>query len=197
MKTTSLLTLPVLFVFFACNAGARSGDPSVRFGIHETLRKSELPASIMDSLKVEAFRPEDDLQSSIVGYWPKDHAQSCCNLFSGEGFRLLKACFPVDQEGQYQAVVAVKQEPVLSLSDIQKTSSKGSAVEIYFTLEGARKWAAMTEGNIGKSVAFVIDDQVYSMPMINGVIKSGIAVISGLPDETAAKEISDRLNEGL
>ncbi len=197
MKTTNLVTLLMLFVLFSCNAGGKSGNPSLRFGIHEMVRISELPAFVMDSLKTAAFRPEHDQQSSVLGYLTKNDPLPFDGLNFMEGIRFLKVLFPVDEEGQYQAIVAVKQEPVLNLSDVRETKSRGQNVEIYFTLEGARKWAEMTEGNMGRNVAFVIDDHVYSMPLINGVIKSGVAMISGLPDELTARELSERMNEGL
>jgi preprotein translocase subunit SecD len=197
MKTTILFMLMTKIVLFACNACGKSGDASVSFGIHETVRISELPAYVMDSLKTTALHPETDPQSSIVGYLPKENTQSLDDLLSVEGIRFLKACFPADQEGMYKAVVAIKREPVLNLSDIQKTKSKALSVEIYFTMEGARKWAEMTKENIGRNIAFVIDDQVYSMPVVNGVIKNGIAMIIGLENEAKAKELSDRLNSGL
>jgi hypothetical protein len=38
------------------------------------------------------------------------------------------------------------------------------------------------------------DNQIYSMPMINGEIKQGIAMISGLNNESIAKNISESLN---
>ena len=197
MKTINLSTLLMLFVLFSCYAGGTSGDPSLRFGIHETVRISELPACVMDTLKTTVFRPEHDQQSSILGYLAKNDPLPFDGLNFMEGILFLKALFPVDEEGQYQAIVVVKQEPALNLSDVRETKSRGQNVEIYFTLEGARKWAAMTEGNMGRNVAFVIDDHVYSMPLINGMIKSGVAVISGLPDELTARELSERMNEGL
>jgi len=61
-------------------------------------------------------------------------------------------------------------------------------------LEGAKKWADFTKQNIGKTIAFTIDNQVYSMPIINGEIKQGIAMITGLNSESIAKNISESLN---
>ena len=93
----------------------------------------------------------------------------------------------------FDIIIAVKNNPTITNSDIQKTRNKGMMVEIHFNIEGARKWAEMTKDNIGKMVAFVIDEQVYSMPMINGEIRNGIAVIAGLENEEKAKKISESL----
>ncbi len=70
-------------------------------------------------------------------------------------------------------------------------------MEIYFNLKGAKEWADFTKQNIGKTIAFTIDNQIYSMPVINGEIKQGIAMITGLSNDTIAKNISEALNSSI
>lgn len=45
-------------------------------------------------------------------------------------------------------------------------------------MEGATKWSDLTKQNIGKSVAFIIDNQIYAMPEINSEIRNGVALIT-------------------
>ena len=45
--------------------------------------------------------------------------------------------------------------------------------------EGTRIWKKMTTENVGKQVAVVLDDQVYSAPVVNEPIPSGRTQISG------------------
>ena len=197
MKTTSLVFLMTSFIVFSCISGEKADVRKASFGIFETVRVSEVPGAVMDSLKKTNIRLADDPQATEIGYVLKGDSFAFQADLSKEKIRLLKGCFPVDGEGHYQALVAVRQEPVLDNSHIQKTRYTGQRIEIYFTMEGARKWADMTKNNVGKSVAFVIDDLIYSMPLVNHEIKSGVAVISGLENEAMAKELSDRLNQEL
>ncbi|MBS9775051.1 MAG: protein translocase subunit SecDF [Tenacibaculum sp.] len=44
---------------------------------------------------------------------------------------------------------------------------------------GTKKWAKMTGDNVGKFVAVVLDDNVYTAPVVNGVISGGNTQISG------------------
>jgi preprotein translocase subunit SecD len=197
MKTTSLVFLMTSFIVFSCISGEKTDVQKASFGIFETVRVSEIPGSVIDSLKKANILLADDPQVTEIGYVLRGDSISLQSDLSKENIRLLKACYPVDKEGQYQALVVVRREPVINNSDIQKTRNTGQNIEIYFTMEGARKWADMTKNNIGKSVAFVIDDLVYSMPLVNGEIKGGVAMISGLENETTAKKLSDYLNSGL
>lgn len=82
-------------------------------------------------------------------------------------------------------------------ADIRKTFANGKNVDIEFNLKGARKWADMTKNNVGNTIAFVIDNQIYAIPKVNAEIKRGIAMIYGLESESIAKEISESLNASI
>ena len=70
------------------------------------------------------------------------------------------------------------------------------SVSMSMNTEGARKWAALTEANVGHSVAIVLDDYVYSAPNVNDKIEGGRSQITGdfLPSET--KDLSTVLASG-
>lgn len=112
---------------------------------------------------------------------------------TGTDIRLLQSLYPVDQEGIYYALIAVKGNPVIVNADIQKAKGKENSVELYFNLKGAQKWAEVTRNNIGKMIVFVIDNKIYTMPSIHQEIKNGTAVINGLENETFAKKIAESL----
>ncbi len=70
------------------------------------------------------------------------------------------------------------------------------SVSMNMNTEGARKWAALTEANVGHSVAIVLDDYVYSAPNVNDKIEGGRSQITGdfTPNET--KDLSTVLASG-
>ena len=51
--------------------------------------------------------------------------------------------------------------------------------------EGANVWARMTSDNVGKQIAIVLDDMVYSYPNVQNAITGGSSSITGhfTPDE--------------
>jgi preprotein translocase subunit SecD len=61
----------------------------------------------------------------------------------------------------------------------------------------AKKWADLTKTNIGKMVAFKIDDSIYTLPKIMAEIKTDEALINGLGNEMNAKNISQALNSSI
>ena len=62
--------------------------------------------------------------------------------------------------------------------------------------EGAEKWAEITKNNIGKPIAVVLDEIVYTYPNINDEIKNGRSSITGDFDIAEARNIANVLNAG-
>jgi len=52
-------------------------------------------------------------------------------------------------------------------------------VSMMMNSTGTKKWSKMTSENIGKFVAVVLDDYVYTAPVVNGAITGGSTQISG------------------
>jgi preprotein translocase subunit SecD len=63
--------------------------------------------------------------------------------------------------------------------DLSGSSGKGPAVSMTFNNRGARAFALVTEENVGKRLAIVLDDNVYSAPVIQEKISGGHAQITG------------------
>lgn len=70
--------------------------------------------------------------------------------------------------------------------------------EISMTMKGAatKKWAKMTENNIGKFVAVVLDNAVYTAPRVNGKIPNGRTSITGQFSIEEAKDVANALQSG-
>ena len=61
---------------------------------------------------------------------------------------------------------------------------------------GAKTWQRMTGENVGKSIAIVLDDNVYSFPNVNGEISGGVSSITGDFSIEEAKLIANILKAG-
>lgn len=62
--------------------------------------------------------------------------------------------------------------------------------------EGAKVWKRLTGENIGRSVAIVLDNYVYSFPTVNGEIPNGNSSISGNFEINEAKDLANILKAG-
>ncbi|WP_243347038.1 protein translocase subunit SecDF [Parabacteroides sp. FAFU027] len=71
-----------------------------------------------------------------------------------------------------------------------------ASVSMTMDAEGAKEWARLTKENIGKSIAIVLDNYVYSFPRVNDEITGGRSSITGnfTPDE--AKDLANVLKSG-
>jgi SecD/SecF fusion protein len=69
-------------------------------------------------------------------------------------------------------------------------------VELSFKPEGASKFADITRQNVGRRLAIVLDDKVYTAPNINQAITGGNAVITGLSGLEEASDIALVLRSG-
>ncbi|MBR1936054.1 MAG: protein translocase subunit SecDF [Muribaculaceae bacterium] len=83
------------------------------------------------------------------------------------------------------------------VTDARGESEKGrSVVSMSMNAQGARRWSAVTEQNIGKQVAIVLDDQVYSFPNVNQKIDGGNSQISGNFTPEEANDLANVLKSG-
>lgn len=62
--------------------------------------------------------------------------------------------------------------------------------------EGAQRWKRMTSENIGKQIAIVLDDQVYSYPTVQGEIPNGNSQITGDFTDMEAADMANILQAG-
>ena len=69
-------------------------------------------------------------------------------------------------------------------------------VTLQFDAEGTRKFAELTQANIGKRIAIFLDGQILSAPTVQTAITDGQAIITGQYTVQEAKELVTRLNSG-
>jgi SecD/SecF fusion protein len=70
------------------------------------------------------------------------------------------------------------------------------AISMRMDQVGARIWAKMTEDNIGKGIAIMLDDYVLSAPTVNGVIPNGNSQITGNYEVRDAIDFASTLKSG-
>ena len=82
--------------------------------------------------------------------------------------------------------------------DARQDYSQTGQVEVSMQMnsEGAKAWKRLTGDNIGKQIAIVLDDYVYSAPNVNGEIPNGRSSITGGFDIEEAKDLANILKAG-
>ncbi len=125
--------------------------------------------------------------------------------------KLLWSATPTDMYGE-------QVKNVFELHAIKVTSSNGRAplegdvitdasdefnnmtgapeVSMKMNPEGARRWASLTKANIGKAIAIVLDNSVYSAPRVSSEIDGGQSSISGNFTVEMTKDLANTLKSG-
>ena len=199
MKQISAYVLLALVTLISCNTNnggkEKSGQSGQfgQFGIYETVMGQDLLSQETEELAKTNVILNTDPLSPVVAYSHVDSATSVLNKGT-DSIGFLLTAQPVDPEKNYYAVVAVKNQPAVTSSDIKKTKAGKNAVEICFTQKGAVKWAEFTRNNTGKMIAFVINDRIYTITTVMAEIRNGMALMNGLENEETAAKISETLN---
>jgi SecD/SecF fusion protein len=114
---------------------------------------------------------------------------------------------PVEENSKYYQLVALKSTPAgkasLGDEDIINNASDDfdritnqSVVSMSMNEAAAEKWAQITRDNIGRCIAIVLDNQVYSFPVVNTEIKGGNSQISGNFTVDEARDLATVLKSG-
>jgi SecD/SecF fusion protein len=115
----------------------------------------------------------------------------------------------VNENGVKSDIVAVYALKTLEGSDKAKLEGDGvqqasqdyddrgrPAIKMLMTKQGERTWAEMTSANVGKPIAIVLDNIVYSAPNVINPITGGNSEISGNFDIEEAQDLANILQSG-
>jgi len=123
--------------------------------------------------------------------------------------KLLWEVKPIDYKttGEYYQLIALKVTnrdglPALSGDVItnarEEFSQDQSSAEVTMSMnaEGSSSWARITKENVGRQIAIVLDNYVYSAPVVNGEITGGRSSITGNFSIKEAQDLANILKSG-
>lgn len=121
--------------------------------------------------------------------------------------KLLWGVKAIDQNEQYYELYAIKvtsrdgraalEGDVITNARKEYAQGRGDAeVSMSMNAEGAKVWARLTGNNVGRAIAIVLDNYVYSAPRVNGEIKGGRSSITGGFSVTEAEDLANILKSG-
>lgn len=85
---------------------------------------------------------------------------------------------------------------VITSAEVNNDSRNGYEVYIRMNDEGAREWKNITNRNMGRAVAIVVEDKIMCAPYINSEIVGGKASLTGEFDRKEAQDIANKLMDG-
>ncbi len=101
----------------------------------------------------------------------------------------------------YWQLIALKGEAALEGDAVTSANSeydnmRGNVVNMRMNDRGAREWATLTRNNIGRPIAIVLDNHVYSYPNVNNEITGGSSEITGNFTPEEANDLANVLKSG-
>ena len=162
------------------------------------------------------FQPSQGQSLSVVGYaTARDTAEVDKIIYS----EIAKRILPSDVKLLWSAKAADfdKKGEIFELHALKVTEPSGRAplegdvitnakdefdqyghpcVSMQMNSDGARRWAQLTTQNIGRAIAIVLDNSVYSAPRVNGEIAGGNSQITGNFSIEDTKDLANTLNSG-
>ena len=130
-------------------------------------------------------------------------------LFETNRLSLKWTVKPVDEKEDIYQLIALKvnyiegkTKPILTgdvITDARDDfgqHSSTSEVSMSMNTEGAKIWARLTRENVGKSIAIVLDNNVYSFPTVQNEIQGGRSQITGNFTPEEAKDLANVLKSG-
>ena len=137
-----------------------------------------------------------------LSFWEQGASSSAVLIKSPEDFQALVATQSAYPISVIRALGTYPNKTSLGGSDLKETgvgfdSNTGKPqVQLKFTGTGAKKFADITQRNVNKIVAIVLDNQVIEAPRVNQPILTGDAVITGGFTTETANTLSTQLNAG-
>ena len=141
----------------------------------DSLLNSEIAQNQDNSAKIDAYRKANPLFAVLS---PSGSNNACIGFAAAIDTAKVNRYLAMPQIAE---IFPAEFKPMWSV----KPSNGEPSVSMSMNAEGANIWARMTSDNVGKQIAIVLDDMVYSYPNVQNAITGGSSSITGhfTPDE--------------
>jgi len=158
-------------------------------------------------------------QGPVVGYANAKDIEEINKLLNSKEAKRIRAANPtiskvefkwgaqsIDEEEEVLQLYAIRvnnrnseaplEGDVVTNATVENDPMGNPEVVLIMNSNGAKGWADLTAANIGKSVAIVLDDFVYSAPTVQSEIRGGRSSISGRFNPEEAADLANVLKAG-
>ena len=194
------------------NIGTQGGSPSDEAANEEAMKRNPLFSLLSPNINTQTGQYG---QGPVVGYaQAKDRAAIDemiamgmeKKIVDGRLVKFLWDAKPVDDKSDFYALYAIRvttrdgsalmDGSVITDARQDFSQTGGNEISMTMNTEGAREWKRITGENVGKCVAIVLDNLVYSAPVVNGEIAGGRSSITGQFTLEEAKDLANILKSG-
>jgi len=176
----------------AADTGGTAGQQESGNVLRERLLPTQNPyvfgyAAGPDTAAVNRIIERDDFQERLPRNTTLLWGSSPFAVQDGmELYELIGVRSQVELTGDVVSEAQVAFDPATNVPEVSMTMNS----------EGARRWARITGANIGRPVAIVLDNYVYSYPRVNSRINNGRSSITGLGGLEEAEDLVNILLSG-
>jgi SecD/SecF fusion protein len=203
----------------ADTAAAKAGDLAAKLSKKDDKADSKAAEAYKKQNPLfSVFQPVQGQSLAIVGYAAgRDTAEVNKVIYSDIASQVLPAELKLRWGAQPEDFGGQSTADVYALYALKITEASGRAplegdvitgskdefdqmghpcVTMQMNSDGARRWSQITKQNIGRAVAIVLDDAVYSAPRILTQIDGGNSQITGNFTIETTKDLANTLNSG-
>lgn len=191
--------------------GAKTRKDSASLSQEEAIRQNPLFAKLQPNVDPQKGTVPD---GPVIGYAMAIDTADINAMFARDdvrmmlpkNLRLLWTAKGVGDGERFFQLIAIKKKgnsdraPLEGdvITNARENIDNFGQIEVTMTMnpEGAKVWRRLTADNIGKSVAIVLDNYVYSFPNVNSEISGGVSSISGNFTVDEAKDLANILEAG-
>ncbi len=193
-----------------------AGDATTESAADEAMQDAAKQHPLFALMELNVDRTTGQIgRGPVVGYAPQKNRAAIDRMINvaldkkvinGREIKFLWSAKPVKGTVDIYQLFAIKIEtrdasPLLDggvITDARQDFSTVGGNEISMTMntEGAREWKRITGENVGNCIAIVLDDLVYSAPVVNGEIAGGRSSITGDFTLEEAKDLANILKSG-
>ena len=193
-----------------------AGDATTESAADEAMQDAAKQHPLFALMELNVDRTTGQIgRGPVVGYAPQKNRAAIDRMINvaldkkvinGREIKFLWSAKPVKGTVDIYQLFAIKIEtrdasPLLDggvITDARQDFSTVGGNEISMTMntEGAREWKRITGENVGNCIAIVLDNLVYSAPVVNGEIAGGRSSITGDFTLEEAKDLANILKSG-
>lgn len=197
------------------DTGKGATDTSAAASFEAFAKENPLFAVLSPAIFQNAQGQSEYMKGPVVGYSAFKDTSKVNAILSREdiksllpnNLKFLWGVKPPTKEAQALELVAIRtngrdENPPLdgaAISDARQDFGQFTSkpeISMRMNPEGAQIWKRLTAENIGKSIAIVLDDNVYSFPTVQGEIAGGSSSITGNFEINEAKDLANILKAG-
>jgi len=188
MKTINYIILEIIFILLSISSLSQGQDSDLKFLEAYTFGEFTAMLDQNDPFFRMLETADRSTESSKLGYcsdsnkdnvWAYLHSPSFLNKLPKD----VRFAWGAEEQTDGKYLYALKEPTDVYMgpghAEIAQIEISDGMLLLTFSKEGSGKWTELTQASLGKPIAIVIHDLVYSAPMVREVIRGGNCAISG------------------